>query len=113
MADGAVQLTELCNGDPRSHDAIWLSDLGIENHESSRWQKVAAVSAGSSALPVSSVSQPPPPRQLSFRTLEHRIRSASSFSVTFQPTRRASAAGSISRHAPAIANYVVRTVSKV
>jgi hypothetical protein len=31
---------------------------------------------------------------------EHRIRSASSFSVTFQPTRRATASGSISRQAP-------------
>jgi hypothetical protein len=32
--------------------------------------------------------------------LEHRIRSASSLSVIDQPTRRAKASGSISRHAP-------------
>jgi hypothetical protein len=31
---------------------------------------------------------------------EQRIRGASSLSVTFQPTRRTSASGSISRHAP-------------
>jgi hypothetical protein len=42
----------------------------------------------------------PPPLQRFSRHLEQRIRCASSFSVTFQPTRRARASGSISRTLP-------------
>lgn len=35
--------TELHNGDPRSHDATRLSDLGINKSQSSRWQKLAII----------------------------------------------------------------------
>jgi hypothetical protein len=40
------------------------------------------------------------------------MRSASSLGVTFQPTRRAKASGSISRQAPQPQNYVVRAACK-
>ena len=71
-----------------------------------RWAQLAKAGASPIAIPATPDSR----LRLGLATattsaaflphFEQRIRSASSFSVTDQPTRRARASGSISRHAP-------------